>query len=372
MGIYIVLLLLPFALNLLFFSISDKNLQKRFIVYIYFIFLFCIYILRDFSVGSDIFGYYEIYNAASYHNWFDNSWIYMEPGYVFLMKLFNTLGFSFRFFMAILYLIFIIPLAHFILKFSKDVVLSLIIFTCFTFFVFSMSGLRQTVALGICLIAFDLAQKNGLRNFLIYCICILIAFSIHKSAFIFIPAYFIMRTPINWKIIFIYLIISLLVIFSPIRLIEILQANEITSYGYEESNSIGASFYAIVAIIIMGIILSRKSKSINILSLKKNIFAESEVITLGLSNYVNLLICAACIMLVFSGTILLRASMYYQIVILIILPNLLSYLDISLRTIFHIILIVILLLLFYYGVLLPNQFNIVPYKFSHDLSFFIK
>lgn len=372
MGIYIVLLLLPLALNLLFFSISDKNLQKKLIVYIYFIFLFCIYILRDFSVGTDIFGYYEIYNDAGYYDWFDNNWIYMEPGYVFLMKLFNTLGFSFRFFIAILYLIFIIPLAHFILKFSNDVVLSLIIFTCFTFFVFSMSGLRQTVALGICLIAFNMALKNGIKNFLMYCLCILIAFSIHKSAMIFIPAYFIMRSQINWKIIAVYLTICLVIIFSPIRLIEILQTNEITNYGYEESNSIGASFYAIVAIIIMGITVSSKSKSINILNLKKNILAKPEVITLGLSNYVNLLACAACIMLVFSGTILLRASIYYQIVILIILPNLLSYLDVSLRTIFHIGLIIILLLLFYYGVLLPNQFNIVPYKFSHELSFFIK
>lgn len=79
---------------------------------------------------------------------------------------------------------------HFIYKYSYDPCLSVIVLLSFNLFQFSITGMRQTIAMGCIVWAIDYLYK---RKLLITIICILIASLFHQSALIcliFIPIFF--------------------------------------------------------------------------------------------------------------------------------------------------------------------------------------
>lgn len=360
---------IPLALNI-FHVDSDYKIARR-MVWLFCAFLLSIFVLRDYSVGRDIPGYAEIYESAGMQQWFDYDWIYMEPGYVFLMKLCNTLGISFRLFLLILYSILVIPIGVYISKSSKDISLSLIIYVCFQFFVFNMSALRQSAAMGLCLIAFIVAHKNGKAAFLGYIILVIAAISIHKSAIVFLPAYFIMRQRLSPKMLLLYSVIAVFAIIKRTSVLQFFQDNQFTDYQFDQALTIGPSFFLTLVVLVFAAIRGLEQENeTSFINISKNILAKPESITLGLSNYANLLACSILLLLAFSGTILMRASTFYQLSIIIIVPNIFASLECDTRRIFKFGFIIVMYAIFYYTVLLPNQFDIIPYIWGSDIALF--
>lgn len=369
MGAYLLLMVLPLILSFLFYNVKDKR-KNKYISIFFFSYLIIVFVFRDYSVGRDIPSYLDAYEKSSFHDWFDFDWIYMESGYIFLMKIFSTIGFTFRFFLLFLYSILVIPLSIYICRSSRDLSLSLIIYVCFQFFVFNMSGLRQTVALALCLIAFIIAHKNGKRAFFEYLLFVLAAISIHRSAIVFLPAYFIMRQKLTFRMILFYGIIAVLSIIKSNSILSYFQKNEITNYEFDEYLTIGSTFYFVLGIVILTYIFDKgKDNETSWLNTKNNIFARTEKISIGLSNYANLLACSILLLLVFNGTILMRASMFYQLALLVVLPNMLFTLPKDFRVVIKFGIIILMFAIFYFTVLVPSQFDIVPYKFVIDLNF---
>lgn len=70
----------------------------------------------------------------------------------------------------------------FISKHSGDVTLSLVMFLCLGLFTFNMSGLRQCIAMSICLLAYDFIKE---KKFIPFVLILILAMSFHKSALIF-------------------------------------------------------------------------------------------------------------------------------------------------------------------------------------------
>ncbi len=175
MAIYFGLVILVLVASLVSYIWSNKDRKSTFVLLVSGIALFAVYVLRDYSVGRDIPGYYEVYDNMSRELLFDASWTWMEWGYVLLMKLCSMLGLSFRSFLGVLYTFILVPLMIFLKRYSKNVTLSIIIFICFQFFVFSMSALRQTLAMSICMTAYMVANKNGFKSFLGYCALIILS-----------------------------------------------------------------------------------------------------------------------------------------------------------------------------------------------------
>lgn len=361
-------MILPIIFQLLLNSATDKN--RKIIIGLFSFLLLCVFVLRDYSVGRDIPGYTDVYERASLYDWFDSDWIYMESGYVFLMKLCNQIGLSFRVFMLLLYAIFIVPLGIYIYKSSKDLCLSLVIYICFQFFVFNMSAFRQTAAMGLCLIAFMIAHKNGKKAFLGFVLFVFLAMNIHKSALVFFPAYFLMRQRLTPRMVILYAGISVFAIIDRNGILRFFQDNEYTNYQFNDAITIGSTFALTLSVVIFSLFANKKqSNETSFINIKKNIFAKPSTIEMGLSNYANLLTCAILLMLAFSGSILMRAATFYQLSLLILVSNLLSAIEPGMKKIIRLGVVLLLFAIFYFTVLIPNQFDIVPYSIGKDIEF---
>lgn len=86
--------------------------------------------------------------------------------------------------------------AHFIRKHSADYTVSWIVFICLGSMTFSMNGMRQALAMSICLLAYDFAVR---RKFFRFLLIVFIAVLFHKSAMFFVIVYFAKNMKLNVK-----------------------------------------------------------------------------------------------------------------------------------------------------------------------------
>ena len=365
MVIYLVLIVLILVFSLISRVAFRGERRKSFVLISFGICLYCIYVFRDFSVGRDILGYYDIYESISGYALFDASWTWMEWGYVLLMKLFSLMGLSFRCFLAFVYAVVLIPLFVFIKRYSKDVTLSLIIYMCFQFFVFSMSALRQSMAMSICLIAYMMGKNNGLIPFLKYCILVLMAVLIHRSAIVFAPAYFLMRFKLDFRMIVAYSVGLILALnFKDYFITYIGETGEVVSTAFQENLSIGAFFYFVCFVILVSLFVNLgKLEKLQLDNMINKNRGFKIVLDQSLSYYLCLLICGCIIQFVFRGFLLMRAATYYQIFLLLVLPGLVVEFPKEIRPALKVVIIVGMVAIFYFATLLRNELDIVPYHF---------
>ena len=366
MSVYIFLLILIAFISVYIGSDKNNPKKRKYSTVVFFSMLFLIFSLRDYSVGRDLQGYSDVYEMTAGNKWFDASWVWMEPGYVFLMKLGNELGMTFRQLLFFCNFIILFPLAQYIYKYFKDVALSLVIYVCFQFFVFHMSGLRQSMAMSLCLSAFLTAQKNGIKPFLEFLMLVAVASLIHRSAMVFFAAYLIMRIPINLWWGFLYTIIGIGAFMQSGSILRNLQNNEITNYEFNSSLTIGSSFVMLLVFLVISIVVSKNDRN-GYTGIRNTFKAKDEFITLSIKNYANILAISILFLVAFSGSILMRAATYYELVFLILIPELFSRLSTDNRKIIKVVFIALMIAIFYFTVLLPSQFDIVPYKLGSDL-----
>lgn len=88
---------------------------------------------------------------------------------------------------------------------NNRVLILLIVFACFVF------PIRQVIAVSIIMYSYKYVAQRKLFKFLI---CLLLAFSIHRSALVFLPAYFIVNKQWSGTVIFIVYFASLLLGFA--------------------------------------------------------------------------------------------------------------------------------------------------------------
>lgn len=118
-----------------------------------------------------------------------------EVGYVFLNSVFRRLGFTYLFFLFSVALITNAFLVNFIYRFKFPTFI-ILIYIASIFYVQQANLVRQMIAVAIFLYAFKYIES---KSFFPYLLCVLIAVTIHLSAFLLIFVYFIPRSiPKNW------------------------------------------------------------------------------------------------------------------------------------------------------------------------------
>lgn len=365
MGVYFGLVLLILILPFLGIAWKDEGKRAGFSLIVFGIALFLVYVLRDFSVGRDIPGYCEVYETMYARALFDASWTWMEWGYVLLMKVCSMLGLSARAFLAVVYVIIEVPLLLFIKRCSKDVTLSLVVFMCFQFFVFSMSALRQTMAMSLCLMGYMAAQRNGLRPFLSYVFWLVLACLVHRSAIVFAPVYALMRWKLNIKMIIVYIVTVVFAVALKANIILGLRsdANEVESTTVQENLSIGAFFWFMMLVVAIAFVFSyvkySRQKSPGIV---KSLFSYGDSIPQTLSNHSNLLMCCLVLQYIFRGFMLMRAAVFYQVFLLLVIPEILEELPKQMKGAARILVIAGMVAIFYLATLSHNELDIVPYR----------
>lgn len=151
--------------------------------------LFLIAALRSEMVGSDTRTYIGHYEYVKKLSWSAIPQVEgTELGFYFLMKLVSMVTDNAQWFLALVGVVYAASVTNFIIKNSKEPDVSFIMLISFSYYAFSLTGLRQTMAFAIMIFAFEYVKKRKLLPFLI---SVIVAFAFHRSAVFALLTYFL-------------------------------------------------------------------------------------------------------------------------------------------------------------------------------------
>lgn len=359
MTIYIIQLLLLFIVSIYVkLIIKDRERQETVILKVMMISMWFLCSFRAVSVGNDTSGYEYSYYLSDNFDWFDFSYIYFEHGYVLLSKLFTSLGASFNTFLCFVYAGVFIPLYYFFKKHSKDATLSVLIYICYTFFTFNLSGIRNSLAMSLALVAYMLIERKTKKGLIGYFLMMALAMSIHQSSIVMFVAILIIYYPFNLKRSWLYLIVSATLIFSSHILYFI--SNDVLGHSIEVTDNHigGAGLLFIVLLLFSSFLIALHPKNANELTDEKN---NNLIQTIRFTHMIGFSVVS---FLAIGGiSTLIRAAMFFQVFITVAIPAILEMIDAKSRICIKLILIIGLIAFYYLTVLATNHLHTVPYHF---------
>ena len=182
-------------------NILNKRKLKSITLIIVGIVMFFMIGLRKYTNGSgDSYVYYQHWKSLSalgldqFKEIVTNS--EMEVGYSTAVFILSHLFKEPQFVFILSALFFSISVCRFVYKNCDDVVLAMIVFNSLELFIFMVQGLRQAIAMSICLFAIEQCKRRNLLKFLIING---LAMLFHASAIVFVVVYFIPLLKINWR-----------------------------------------------------------------------------------------------------------------------------------------------------------------------------
>ena len=117
-----------------------------------------------------------------------------DSGFYILTKIIGEIHYSTVFYFAVTSAIICFSLFLFIKRYASNKRYAVYFYFTIGLFAFSMAGLRQALAMSICLFAYEAARRRKIIPFLLL---VGVAYLLHKSALFFLPAFFVGWVP--WK-----------------------------------------------------------------------------------------------------------------------------------------------------------------------------
>lgn len=312
------LLLLPLsvlALRLFTPDISKNKSQKR--TYMVLCFLLVIFFegLRSVYSGSvDTLIYCKMFNTASHTSSFSNfltireitleNYWYQEGNFYLLMWLIARFTDNAQIFLVIITAIMTVCVFKFMSEHSENFMLSCMVYICLGSMTFTMNGMRQALAMSICLIAYGFAVKKKIVPFVLI---IFLAMTFHISAVIFLIVYPLSKCS---KIHLLPLLIAggLFVAFSS-KFAELYDRFTGNDYALGDSIEGGGFVTAIIYVLVLLLVLL----------FRKNYPTESKIESLFTLLFVGFII---YITRYFSTQIFERMSYYFYYFVILLIPKL--------------------------------------------------
>lgn len=311
---------------------------------IIFLILLLIQFFRNNTVGTDIKVYLGIFNTIIK----DTNILFklnMEKGYLILNKILGIINTNETFFLCSIAIIILYPIKKVLEKESKIIWLSYYLYITLNFYLFSMSGLRQAIAISILLLSLEYIKKREIIKFLIIC---LLAMSFHKTAIVFIVLYIIYPIEINFYSYILLLIISVcgfLFFQKSLNIIfQIFPIYEERYGGIKLVSGEGFKMFLIYFISLTGFLVLKKFK----IRKDEKIYYQMIFLTVILQ------------VLATKIAIVSRLIMYFWIGIIILIPNILSTSK-NKKLLFPVI--ITLGFMYYIFILKKNPQGVVPYVF---------
>lgn len=174
---------------------NQKNGRQMFLIGAA-VFMTLFYGLRGWGVGSDTYSYVLMFQedgSQSLKNLWQYMWEQKSPAYVLCEWLFYKILPSPQLWLIATSAFFFFVFSRFIGKYSFDPYFSYFIF--FTIFgTFQTTGMRQSCAMAVLMLAFDQIQKRKLIPYLLW---VWLAYLFHKSSVVFLPFYFVCRRKVT-------------------------------------------------------------------------------------------------------------------------------------------------------------------------------
>lgn len=186
-SIYTAVLLYVTALALVLSAFKNRQNAAKFFVGASFLVIGLLVCFRALSVGADTANYAEMFydtQLATNHEG-------IEPGFVWLVKGLRALTGDARSLFIVQGIFVAVSYAYFVLKNTtglSEAYLAVLSFLAFNIFSFHLSGVRQSLAMCICLFGYEMIKRKKLVWFLLL---VALGSLFHAAALFFIPAYFI-------------------------------------------------------------------------------------------------------------------------------------------------------------------------------------
>lgn len=204
MDVYLTLILLMSSLSVVTCFINNKTI-KDVIYWGSCIVLIGLFASMDISVGADTLIYYEAFGRIARLDFTDILNANWEWGYVFINWLLSLLGDDGRILIGFLSVAILLPIFRWIKKESLLPELSLVIFIGTGMWWASLGIFRQWCAIAVLTYSYRFIKE---KSFVRFVLTVLIATCFHRTAAIFLLAYFISKLPINKLMISVLLPVS--------------------------------------------------------------------------------------------------------------------------------------------------------------------
>lgn len=328
---------------------KNKNEKKRKrYCFIIGILLFLVAAIRGISVGSDVGQYRRIFELCKQLSWGDLFSRYInEPGFYILCKSVGLITNDFQILLAIVGAIYAVAISVFIFKNSYNCMISFLMLIPFQFYSFSLSGLRQTVALSVVLAGFSYVKQRKLVKYLI---SILIAFVFHNTAILGVFIFFLYQVNPTKRVRVFFFFMVLVFFWFKRQIIEFgLSLSEKYTYLGVSSSGVGTAATLILYVAILALYV---------------MFGENKNIPAGEKSYETIMMAGILfqILVPYQPTIF-RLAMYFQMFNVLAVPVIVSSksLTIESRRI-AISLFILLMFVMYYGFTYYSA-DVNPYMF---------
>lgn len=182
---YWLLLIIPAVLYLIL-KLSGVRNSDRAVLTLFFIGFGIMLALRSVSCGIDLTNYQYYFESISATPWRYITLWDLETGYVVYVKLVSMLTDNYQVFLAITAAVTVLPLMHLYRKNDDNALLSILLFVYTDIFAMMFSGLRQSIAIAVGVLAYCAIKEKKLLKFLLL---VMLATLFHKSAFMLILMY---------------------------------------------------------------------------------------------------------------------------------------------------------------------------------------
>lgn len=365
MLIYFILIAYILVLPLVISAFVKSSEKKQHAVALFgMLGVFLVLSLKSTSVGIDIKGYEAQYNLSRAMDWLNFDYVYFEKGYILLEKIFSKAGVSFQLFTVFIYGFECFAWYKLISKYSSDAMISLLFFVCYQFFVFSASGLRQSIAMSICIFSFILIEKGSKVSVAFGILLIIFAAFLHSSSFVFlyVPAVILLSRRLK-RITPAEMIIGAIVTVLLRQMVWNFVDRNFHSVDVNATIQFGGSFVFMLGIFVLSLYTYNNYYQIGFIGRRRYIRRQNNDIPLIDTIQLRISLSALFAFLLLSGGKMLRALMYFTMLMVPTFPNVFAKYRREQRFIMKLVFVLFLLYLFYTDTLAANQLNISNYKF---------
>lgn len=347
MKAYMWMALMPLIISQFFKQFdTDAKKKKRFCVICGFILIIVLGTRSKFVGSSDTYNYCNMMQRAVEASSWSQFYIEgpVEKGFQFFLWGFSKVFKDPQWLIFISSAIYVTCIMIFIYRYSKDVCLSTVMYICLGLMTFNMQGMRQSIAMSICLLAYDLAKNKRLIPFVIL---VTLASRIHQTAIVFFAIYILSFVKFKPSHIIMLIIGIFVFVMLSDKLINF--ANELFEREYFDAKDSGGFVATAIYALIIGFSLCLSKRPI-----KDNIDSMMFfTLVVGFICYIERYIAAF---------VAERISFYFAAAQIIILPNAIHDSTIANRESQFIAIIVYCLCLALFAYRLSGS-NLIPFRF---------
>lgn len=211
--------------------------------------------LRHPYLTGDMQSYCYAYWRAEWQGWFSDE-IFQGGknfGFNWLMKFFSTMtDGEFQVFLVVVAIFIEAVVAYLIYKYSSLPWLSFLVWNCMGFYVIGFNIVKQSIAMGLIMIAFVGIMEEKPKLFIIFTA---LASFVHAPALIFLPAYFLSKRKFTLPTFLMYICGAILIFAERNQIVKLMQ-----EFYYEENiigdtAELGGRFFLIVLFVLVGFVL---------------------------------------------------------------------------------------------------------------------